>query len=115
MAAHHQEHWCAVAIDTTKKVVLYLDSCPAASSDQMKVEHRVKIQELCMIVDGSSMWTFHHMTNEDVARYLNIPVLPTQHTLVDCGVFVVFTSGYVSANLWMMVGYDSEHRAVVHH
>ena len=46
----------------------------------------MKIQELCTIVDGSNKWTFH-LTNEHVARY--ILVLPTQHTSVDCGEFVV--------------------------
>ena len=88
MAANHPQHWCAVAVDIDNRTVLYIDSCPSASSSKKKQCHMEIIKHLCLLIDGKCRWTFldHNLA---VAQYLNIPEVPTQSTSVDCGVFVI--------------------------
>ena len=88
--AHHENHWCSVAVHAPSYTVLYMDSCPTASSESSKAAHKRRIQMLCdyLSPDEKVHWNFvdQAITLKD---YFALSDFPLQSTATDCGVMCI--------------------------
>lgn len=108
-AAHHINHWCAVVINMKKKQILYMDSCPEASTQESKENHKVLILKFVHKLVGTyTAASFTWMQSEEDLRDFFGFDIPKQTTAYDCGVFVFLY-------IWLCLKKITDEEAIISH